>query len=47
MDVFIEAPGGNGYSSITMASFFSGNFNIPLLILSWITFLKPQQELVL
>ena len=38
-----KTTGGKGSSSTTMASFFSGNFSIPLLILSSIIFLKIQQ----
>ena len=44
--MLIEAPGRNGSSLISMASFFLRNFSIPFLIISWIIFLKLQQELV-
>ena len=44
--VLIEATGGKGSSSIVIVSFLSRNLSIPLLILSYMTFLKPQHTLV-
>ena len=44
--MLIEVTGGKGSSSIAIASFLSGNFSIPLLILSYMTFMKPQHALV-
>ena len=44
--VLTEATGGKGSSSIAIASFLSGNLSILLLILSCMTFLKPQHSLV-
>ena len=44
--VLIEATGGKGSSSIVIVSFLSRNLSIPLLILSCMTFLKPQHTLV-
>ena len=44
--VLIKATGGKGSSSTAIASFLSRNLSIPLLILSSMTFLKPQHALV-
>ena len=44
--VLTEVTGGQRSSSIVIASFLSRNLSIPLLILSCMTFLKPQQALV-
>ena len=44
--VLTEATSGKGSSSIAIASFLLGNLSIPLLILSCMTFLKPQLALV-
>ena len=43
--VLTKASSGKGSSSITIVSFFSGNLSIHLLILSCMTFLKPQHAL--
>ena len=44
--VLTTATGGKGSSSIAIASFLSGNLSIPLLIMSYMTLLKPQHALV-
>ena len=44
--VLTEAASGKGSSSISIVSFLSGNLSIPLLILSCMTFMKPQHALV-
>ena len=44
--VLTEANGGKKSSLIAIAYFLSGNLSIPLLILSCMTFLKPQHTLV-
>ena len=44
--VLIEATGGKGSSLIAITSFLLGNLSIALLILSCMTFLKPQHALV-
>ena len=46
LTVLIEANGGKGSLLIAITSFLSGNLSIPLLILSYMTFLKPQHALV-
>ena len=45
--VLTKATGGKGSSSISIVSFLSRNLRIPVLILSCITFLKPQHALVI
>ena len=45
--VLNEAIGGKGSSSIAIVSFLSRNLSIPMLILSCMTFLKPQHALVI
>ena len=44
--VLIEATSEKVSSSIVIVSFLSGNLSIPLLILSYMTFLKPRHALV-
>ena len=44
--MLIKVIGEKGSSSIAIAFFLSGNLSIPLLILSYMTFLKPQHALV-
>ena len=44
--MLIEAIGGKRSSLIAIAYFLSGNLSIPLLILSCMTFLKPQHALI-
>ena len=45
--VLTEATGGKGSSSISIISFLSRNLSIPVLILSCMTFLKPQHALAI
>ena len=45
LTVLIEATSGKGSSLITIASFLSRNLSIPLLILSYMTFMKPHHNL--